>query len=191
MTHLLVKDWFDAVWGPAATDKPTYCTDEEIRRATHRIALESASGTPWRPSYLLLAGAPLDKPGKLTDLAVRAKSAIGDLKSALARGGVDDLVKHLTPEGGNRLKAWFASADQIERDRYTTAVTRQMELPFFFFDASPLVVVYTRSPVGVVEVMYFTPNAKSELLWTNSYHITVSDRVFKKGPLHDAALRAP
>ncbi len=188
VTHKLLEDWFNSKWGPAATANPTYCTGDDIKRATHRISLVSSLGTPkqaWHPSSLFLRGASLDNPGQFNKLAARAKSTIEDLKSALVHSKIDDFVKHLTPEGGRRVKEWFASADQTERSGYQNAIMEQE--PFFLFDASPLVVVYTRAPFGV-QVMYFTLNAQKQLLWTNSSFITLSDWVFKRGRLLNAAL---
>ena len=187
LTYQLVDDWFNSTWGPAATANPTYCTGEDITRATHRVLLVPSSGTVNQggpPSALFLVGASLDKPGRLTPLVTRVSAAIKDLKSALAGRGIDDFAGRLTPEGARRVKEWFATAGPDERRRYQAALTEQH--PFFLFDASPLVVVYTKSPVGV-QVMYFTFNAGARLLWTNSSYITVSDRVFKRGPLSDAA----
>jgi hypothetical protein len=186
LTFELVSDWFMPSDGPPPTDNPPYCADADVRRATHRVALASASGsTQGRPSYLLLTGAPLDAPGSLARLATGVKSTIGQMQTALRSNAVDDVATHMTPEGGTRLKTWFASADQTERDRYKAALTEDQ--PFFVFDESPLVVVYTRSAAGVVHAMFFTFDAANRLLWTNSAYITISDRVFKDGPLFNAA----
>ncbi len=186
LTYRLVQDWFDSTWRAAATTNPTYCAQGDIKRATHRISLGPSPGAPnqaWRPSQLFLVGAPVDRPGEVTNLVARAKSTIENLKSALATGG--DFVRYMTPEGGRRLTDWFASADPTDRRKYTSAVTEQQ--PFFLFDASPLVVVYTRSRLGV-QVMYFTLNVNKELLWTNSSYIVEADKVYKQGPLYNAAL---
>jgi hypothetical protein len=188
LTFELVTDWFMPSDGPPPTDNPPYCADADVKRATHRVSFASASGSTegvWRPSYLLLTGAPLDAPGSLARLATEVKSTIDQMKTALRGNQIGDLVKHMTPEGGNRVSAWFASADQTERDRYKASITE--EQPFFVFDQSPLVVVYTKSAAGVVHVMYFTFDAAHRLVWTNSAHITVGDRVFKDGPLFNAA----
>jgi len=186
VTYQLVQDWFDSTWRPAATTSSTYCDQGDIKRATHRISLGSSPGAPNRaghPSQLFLIGAPIDGPGEATNLVARVKSTIENLKSALANGG--DFVKYMTPEGGRRLKDWFASGDPTDRRKYASLVTEQQ--PFFLFDASPLVIVYTRSRVGV-QVMYFTLNANKELLWTNSAYIVEADNVYKRGPLYNAAL---
>jgi len=190
VTYQLVDDWFNSMWGPAATANPAYCTGEDIKRATHRVSLVPSSGTAnWAGprSSLFLVGASLDTPGRLATLVSRVSAAMRDLKSALAGRGIDDFAARLTPDGARRVKEWFATADQAERGRYQAAITGQQ--PFFLFDASPLVIVYTKSPVGV-RVMYFTFNAGNRLLWTNSSYITVADRVFDKGPLRDAAVLA-
>ena len=186
LTYQLVTNWFNSTWRPPATAGPIYCAQGDIKRATHRISLAPSSGAPdqaWHPSQVFLIGAPLGKPGALAKIAVQAKSTIDSLKSALASGG--DFARHMTPEGARRLKEWYASAVQTERIKYAAAVAEQE--PFFLFDASPLVVVYTRSRSGV-QVMYFTFGTNGELLWTNSSYITVADRVFKQGPLYNAAL---
>jgi len=91
----------------------------------------------------------------------------------------------MTPESGKRLTDWFASADPSDRRKYVSAVTELQ--PFFLFDASPLVVVYARSRVGV-QVMYFTLDANSELRWTNSSYIVEADKVYKRGPLYSGAM---
>jgi hypothetical protein len=53
-------------------------------------------------------------------------------------------------------------------------------------------VVYTRSPGGSVQVMYFlTIGPRHDLLWTNSSHITVEDKVFKSDASYDSAKLKP
>jgi hypothetical protein len=184
-TYRLVQDWFDSTWRMAATTDPLYCTREDITRATHRISLASPQGAPeraWHPSQLFLYGAAFDRPGELADLVAEATTTIENLKSTLAHGG--DFGKYMTPEGGRRLKDWLASADQADRRKYAATITEQQ--PFFLFDASPLVIVYTRSQARV-QVMYFTLNARKELLWTNSSYIVDADKLYKRGPLYDVA----
>jgi hypothetical protein len=83
------------------------------------------------------------------------------------------------------LRDWFTSAGQKDREGYITAFVDQQ--PFFVFDESPLVVAYTRTRGGEVHALYFTVAADKRLLWTNSSHITVSDQIFKQGPLFAAA----
>ena len=184
VTYRLVQDWL-GLSAPTATIGPTYCDPGDIKRATHRIAFGASPGVPTQashPSLLFLTGAPIDSPGALAPLAAQMTSALERLKSALANGGEFD--KYMTPEGGKRLKDWFASADPSERRNYAALVAEQQ--PFFVFDASPLVVVYTRSRAGV-QVMYFTLTADKQLLWTNSSSAVVADKVYKRGPLYDAA----
>jgi hypothetical protein len=187
LTYFLVRDWFDAPWGPGSTDTASYCTDEEVKRTTFRVALAAVPPVESKqapPSYLLFSGTSLDAPGKPTGLAARIKSASAELKISLA-GRPEDVVKHMTPEGGNRLREWLATADESELRQYMSSITDRR--PFFVIDASPLMVVYTKSSAGAINVMYFTTDG-DELLWTNSSHITVSDKVFKRGPVYDSAL---
>jgi hypothetical protein len=48
-------------------------------------------------------------------------------------------------------------------------------------------VVYTKTPSGQIQVLYFTATADKGLLWTNSAYLTVADQVFKQGRLLTAA----
>ena len=186
VTYELVNDWFEAPWGPSASEKPVYCSGEDIKRATHSVELAPPEGSMKAfPSRLYLTGASFTAPGDLSGLVTRLKTEIGQMSSLLAAGKINEFIADMTPEGGNRLKQWFAGADQADRDRYKSAFTRQK--PFFVFDESPLMVVYTLTADGTVQVMYFT-SADNELLWTNSSHVTVADQVFKKGPLYKAGL---
>jgi hypothetical protein len=181
LTFLLVNDWFIPSTG-APADSPSYCSVAEVKRATHRVALVPVS---WRPSVLLLTGAPIDAPGPLAARATQVKSTVTQMKTALLAVEPTEFFAFLTPEGAGRLRGWFASAAQAERDGYRKALLEHE--PFFLFDQGPLVVVYTKSAAGDVQVMYFTAGRDERLLWTNSSHITVSDRVFKQGPLLAAA----
>jgi len=180
-TFVLVNDWFNP--SPSTpVDNPPYCSDADVKRATHRLALAPSA---WRPSALLLTGAPLDAPGSLSGVAAQVKSTIEQMKAALRGPDLDAFFTLLTPEGGGRLKQWFATAQPAERDGYKEALIGQQ--PFFVFDESPLVVVYTKTRSGEIQVLYFTFTAGKRLVWTNSSHITVSDQVFKQGPLFAAA----
>lgn len=190
LTFLLVNDWFNESGG-SFTDKPAYCSNTEIHRATHQISLMTSSDTSettLRHSRLFLTGASVDVSGKLSSLAKKVEVTIAEMKSALDSGEVEGFIRYLTPEGGNRLKNWFSRANEPDRSTYKKSIIEQH--PFFVFDASPLVVVYTyvMSSGRRVEVMYFTYNSNNELLWTNSSYVTVADRIFKRGPLYEAAL---
>jgi len=182
LTFTLVNDWFVPSFS-APAETPPYCAESDVKGATHRVPLVSSS---WRRSSLLLRGAPLDAPA-LSAVAVPLKSTIDQMKAALRGPDVDDFFTYLAPLGGSRLKQWFATALQEERDAYKTAFIEQE--PFFVFDESPLLVVYTRTRTRtrVIQVLYFTVTDDKRLLWTNSAYITVSDRVFKQGPLFAAA----
>ena len=189
LTYRLVRDWFESTWRGGAPTNAVYCTNEEINRATHRISLGSAPAPrnrAGRPSQLFLTGASFDSPGATANLVARTKSSIEELKSAIANGG--DFARYMTPEGGRRLKEWFASAGPADRRKYAALVVDQQ--PFFLFDASPLVVVYTRLHAGV-QVLYFTLGSGRELLWTNSSYITEADALYKHGALYDASLLDP
>lgn len=191
VTFRLTKDWFDSKWGPSSAQDPTYCTDQDIKRATYSVPLVPLSGVGQQvrqSSQLFLMGAPVDTSGSLANVAARVRSANDALKSALSPSSLDDFVKHLTPEGGNRLRKWFASASDKERQQYIEAFKEAR--PFFFFDASSVLVVYAKTPKGAVQAMYFVPSPGNELLWTNSSNSTVADQVFKQGPLYSSASKA-
>jgi hypothetical protein len=177
----IVSDWFSPS-ASAPADLPPSCADADVKRATHRVSLVPST---WQPSALLLTGAPLDAPGPLAAVATQVKTTIDRMKAALRAADIDAFVRDMTSDGGSRLKQWFTSAPQPERDRYKTAFVEQQ--PFFVFDESPLLVVYVRTAQRDVQVLYFTAAADGRLLWTNASHLTTSDEVFKQGPLFEAA----
>ena len=57
------------------------------------------------------------------------------------------------------------------------------------FDESPLIVVYTKTKTGQVQVLYFTASDRG-LRWTNSAYVTTADGAFKQGPMLAAAAAA-
>jgi hypothetical protein len=181
-TFRLVNDWF-APLGSAAANGPTYCKNSVVKRATHRISLDPSQ---WRQSTLLLTGAPVDAPGPLSAVVGEIKSTISKMKDAFRGSDVDGFFKYQTPEDAARLRQWFASASQPERDRYRTDFMEQQ--PFFVFDESPLLVVYTRMHNGAVRVLYFKVADDKRLLWTNSSYHTLAHPVFERGPLFEAAV---
>jgi len=188
LTYQLLDAWFRADRGPAKTEHPAYCTEDEVKHTTHRIALVSplGSGGNLHPSVLFLRGGSLETTGSLSGTAQQVKTTFEQMAAALKAGNRDEFVKHLTPEGGRRLKEWFASASEADFNVYKDAILKQK--PYFFFDVSPLVVVYTKSAKDEVQVMYFTPGPMSKLLWTNSAFLSISDSVYKTGPMLKAAM---
>jgi hypothetical protein len=180
-SYRLVNDWF-APARSAPTDTPPYCADADVKRATHRVSLVPSA---WRPSALLLTGVSLEAPGPLPTLATQVKGTIDRMTVALRAGDIGAVATNMTSEEGSQLKQWFATAPPNERERYVTAFVGQQ--PFFVFDESPLVVVYTRTASRDVQVLYFTVAPDKRLLWTNASFLTTSDQVFKQGPLFAAA----
>src|SRR3989442_4949247 len=74
LTYRLVNHWFDATWRQAATANPTYCTGEDVKRATHRISLASSARLQQHASYpssLFLAAASFQKTTQQNYLVVR------------------------------------------------------------------------------------------------------------------------
>ena len=187
LTYVLVKDWFDSEWGPANAANPSYCSAEQVRRATHKVALAGSGGARNTKdvSYLLLNGAPLgagNARGSAPDLA---RMTLESMRTAAARQDVEGVARQMTAIGGGRLRQWYATAEALDRERYMTALAGLK--PLFAFDASPLVIAYAISPTDGVQALYLTSGAGKTLLWTNSSHLTVADQVFKDGPLIAAA----
>lgn len=177
-TYKLVDDWF-APLGTPAVDTSAYCASSDVKRATHRVSLTSSA---WHQSVLFLTGA-------TSAITTRVKSTLDTMKTAFHEDKIDELLKHMTPLGGDRMKQWFVTASKEEGDRYTELFLEQK--PFFVFDESPLIAVYTRTPTGMIQVLYFTVAPDTgRLLWTNSAYISASDRVFKAGPVFAAASSA-
>jgi hypothetical protein len=177
---VLLRGWFDASWGPAHADIPTYCGSDLVARATHTASLGGWPGTLW------LRGAAID--GAATDpAATGARAAVEQLKQAGAAGadGVSNLSARMTPQGGARFSRWLAAATPGDRAAYTGQFAALR--PFFVFDASPLLVVYARTAAGRIEVLYFTRSEQGDLLWANASQMSSVDRAFKRDPLYAAA----
>jgi hypothetical protein len=188
VTYEMLQYWFDTNWAPGAGKRPPrYCAAESIRRATHRIALFPAGGEKnWHPSRLFLTGVSFDKPGDHATLVAQINSTIAKMKSSLVAGRLEEFTRYMTPEGGRRLKQGFATADEDRRSRFKAGIAQLR--PFFLFDASPLVVVYTKPLAGEYDVMYFTPGPDKRWVWTNSAYLTAIDKIFRVGPLYKSAL---
>ena len=116
---------------------------------------------------------------------------------------METFYQAMTPEGGGRLRQWFATASPNERSGYTRAFLRQE--PFFVFDQGEVAVVYIlvapvpdpaapasplATPAPSIQVLYFAQGGAS-LLWANSSHVTTADSVFKGGPLAVASGTKP
>jgi hypothetical protein len=184
-TMRLVSDWYAPFKAPPA-DAPPYCAEADVRRATHRVSLVPPA---WRPSALLLTGIAFDAAKPLPAPVSQVNAAIERIKSALRAGDINGVAGAMAPEGAGKLTKWASTASPDERDRYANAFTGQQ--PFFLFDASPLLIVYTRAAPRNVQVLYFVQSADKRVLWTNSSLITDSDQVFKQGPLFEAATSTP
>ncbi len=145
----IVDDWFTPS-GSAPADLPPDCSDADVTRATHRVSLvPSTQATQCAPPDRRSARAA----GPLSAVATRVKTTLDRMKAALRADDVDAFVRDMAPDGGNRLKQWFATAAKTERDPYKAAFIEQQ--PFFVFDESPLLVVYVRTPQRDVQVLYF------------------------------------
>jgi hypothetical protein len=198
VTLELVNDWF-ASRSNDLKDTPMYCSDAEIARATHRVELVRAQ---FKPSALLLTGVSLEGSAPVSGVAKQVAARIEQMKASLKAEKMDAFYTAMTPEGAGRLRQWMATATAPEREGYITAFLQQE--PFFIFDQGPLIVVYVRirptdakprasGGPGVamqapsIQAIYFTTG----MLWTNSSHITVADKVFKDGPVAAASGQKP
>jgi hypothetical protein len=183
VTFTLVNDWITATAGKGQ-NTPAYCDEAAVKRATHRLVLVPAA---WRPSTLLLTGRPLDGPARPSGRAGEAAATIDQMKAAFKSGNIMAFLAHMTPQGAAQLKGWLDKAAANETDAYKTAFVEQQ--PFFAFDESPLVILYTKTKTGQIQVLYFTAGDRG-LLWTNSAYVTTADGVFKQGPMLAAAAAA-
>ncbi len=185
--YVLVRDWFDSQWGPSHAVSPAYCPDEQLRRATHKASLAGATGgqSLKTASQLFLQGSPLGTAGGRGTVAERARTTIEALSAAARRNDLEGVARQMASVGASRLRQWYPTAEQLDRERYMSALADLR--PRFVFDASPLVIVYALSPADGPQALYLTPGAGNVLLWTNSSHLTVADELFKQGPLIEAA----
>ena len=189
LSYQLLEDWLFAKWGPANVETPTYCSKQAIERATHRVAVVPPIGTTLHvlhPSYLFLTGVLLESPGEFNSLALQIQSFIKVLDAAVSSDRMDNFYSLLDSGDGKSARAWYLAADGAERSKFKEAIREQRA--FFFFDASPLLIVYTKTSAGNVQTMYLTFDSKHDLRWANSARVTLADRVFKRGALHDASM---
>ena len=95
------------------------------------------------------------------------------------------IAKHLTEHSASKLREWWATASAPDRERYFKTLMTD-EVPLFVFDASPLVLVYTRRGTAVRE-RYFVMSGTHTLEWDDNPPITDGRRLFTGGPLREAA----
>ena len=190
LSYQLVADWLNAMGRTTSLGQPVYSDPEIKRRATHAFDILSGGrdkpqATP--PLRLYLRGAPIDTRGDLSDLAQRVTNVVGVMIKALSANDMETFSKCLTTEGASQARKWYAGVEESDRAVYRESIALQK--PFFLFDAKPLVIVYTRTPRSArgIEVMYFLVPDKGDLIWANSSHVTLTDQVFKRGPLYEAA----
>ena len=188
--YSLAREWFEAASKNAEKSDAFYCTTAEIAKASYRMPISSDPAVAAQDrSYLYLAGFQLGESAPQTELTKRIEVTLNALKRSLAGYDGAGPSTTLTAMGEKRLKDWWATADGSQRKNYISAITTQK--PFFVFDLSPLIVLYTKSDDGVPRVLYFTPDQRGALLWTNSSYGTTFDRIFKDGPLYNAAKLDP
>jgi len=172
--YSLVREWFEAASKNAQKSDAFYCTTAEIAKASYRMPVSSDPAVAAQDrSYLYLAGFQLGENTPLTDLKKRIEVTLNTLKASLAGYDGAAPLTTLSAVGEKRLKEWWATADANQRENYISAITTQK--PFFVFDLSPLIVLYTKSDDGVPRIMYFTPGQHGALLWTNSAYGTTFD----------------
>ena len=189
VSYRMLRDWFSTAWGPGKSETPSYCSDAEVKRATHRVSPAASVPAEQRTSVLLFTGAPVDAPGALAPAVARVKAAEAELKAA-AKQGIPALIAVLPKSGASRLEKWAATATEPETDFYKKEVLEQE--PFFLFDLSTVLVVFSKAGESV-EVLYFAPAGGSgeSVKWMNSARVTTLDAVFKTAMKADAALEKP
>jgi hypothetical protein len=181
LTFQLLLDWLNAPWGPSNQAEPAYCSEATITDSNYRVPTSTSTASP--VPFLLLNGAPATQS---TDLVARTNATLQGMKKALAADDwIDSFVPFISPEGAKRLKEWYRTASEQDKIDYKQYIMEQD--PFFVFNASPLVVVYTKTPANMVQIMYFMPSG-GNLVWTNSTRVTVADKLFKSAELFKAAM---
>jgi hypothetical protein len=187
VSYRMLRDWFNAPWGPGKSETPSYCGDAEVKRATHKVSPAASVPAAQRTSVLLFTGAPVDAPGALAPLVAKVKAAEAELKAA-AKEGIPALTAVLPKGGAARLSKWAATATEPEVEFYKKEVLEQE--PMFLFDLSPVLVVYTKAGESF-EVLYFAPAGGDTVKWMNSARVTTLDAVFKTAIKGDASLEKP
>lgn len=185
LIYVLLKDWAMSKWGITGFDTATtYCKEKTVRDANYRVPI-TASTKPQFPAFLLLRGYPAaGSAGRSNHASARAVEAVKNLPE-VAIPSKGRLSSSLTPEGAGRLSEWLNSASDVEKEAYVSAL-KELDSQFVF-DANPLMIVYAKRLNGNLEVLYFTPGSKNELLWTNSSHLTNADDLFKRGTMIETA----
>ncbi|WP_347986707.1 hypothetical protein [Methylomonas sp. AM2-LC] len=187
VSYRLVTEWL-SVNTSGQADGFSYCDDKTIKNATYKVQLvpptETSKTDPISELFLHGASINLKNPQKglekdVVDLLARMKKA--DFAKPKELNG---FLGNMTLEGANRLKEWLNTASIADKERYKNELFNVT--PIFIFDASPLIVTYVKWGARV-QTMYFTYNEKHKLVWTNSSHISLIDKVFKNGVLFDDA----
>jgi hypothetical protein len=191
LEYALARDWFEVASKNTGTPSDSvYCTAREIERASYRIPVSSdAAVLAQDRSNMYLTGFRAGQSAAQGELTTRVQATLNALNASLAVYNGGTPLTTLTPTGAKRLADWWGTADANEHRNYVSAIVTQK--PIFIFDLSPLIVVYTKSDSDVPRIMYFTPDLHGALLWTNSSYGTTFDRIFKDGPLYDAATQVP
>ena len=187
LTYKLLEDWLYTPWGSINSKSPAYCPAAAVERANYRFAPSPpAQGKKEsHPSFVLLRGAPMEHPGDLRNATAQVQAAFEALDANLATDNIEGFFSLLPASTVKRVRTGYLASTAGDREKFREAIKQQK--PFFVFDASPLLIAYTKAPDGAVQVMYFTFNEQNKLIWTNAYKVTLIDKLFKKGVLYDAS----
>lgn len=200
----LTVDWFVMNFNAGKQGEFDYCTSQELSRANYRANLSGAAATPQnRPAYLHFRGEAIaaepktparpGTPEKVTAPNSAVAQVWKNIQAETRKPTIAGLASLMNQGGSGRLQAWFSTATKEEQQMYRSSITNQE--PFFVIDAGVLQVVYLKTTGGgPVQCAYFVTNTnsagKGTLLWTNSSHITISDQVYKRGPIYSASLES-
>jgi hypothetical protein len=180
LTFELLRGWFEGPWGPLPGSHQSYCSQGSMSEFNYRVPTSASQSEPI--PYIFLKGAPITQS---SDLSSRVTATLQGMKKAInGENWIDRFAVFQSEAGAKRFKEWYQGASKSERDEYKQYVADLA--PFFIFDASPLIIVYMRNPPDRVQVVYLIPSG-NDLVWTNATRATVTDKLFKLGPLLSAA----
>ncbi len=188
--YSFVNDWFSSSWG-RGSEKPEYCQTKDYKNSAYVYPLLSPLAGFDFPdkSRVFLKSTDLKKKSGKNTVFKEIGAIIQKISTAdVLKDGVGSVIKYMSPEGGGRVKDWFAQAGNEEKSAYVNSLIKLD--PYFIFDANPLYITYVSTPSGV-RVMYFVASGNSKPYWVNASHVTDLDKLFKKGEFYDSSLKKP
>jgi hypothetical protein len=188
--YYIVRHWLECSPGRNLSDSSMRIPNADISRLTYEVPLPQGTNAPTvscPKGIVRFTGGRLTEDSKIKGIMARAQETIDSIKKELQAGEYDAFGSRIHPAARGKVLSWLSSSNSEDRGSYVKALI-DLE-PVFILDASPLIVVYGRTPMRRTEVLYFIVAKDGSLLWTNSSRITVEDRLFKGELLSAEALR--